>query len=211
VRYIEFGNETDGAYQFNGCGDGCSTFASRAQSYGRALKDAQVAVSGANSQVGLLAVGDDHGPSTWYDGMYSAVPDLNSRVAGWTTHPYGPNYKSKIQNVINGLAKHGAGSAPLFATEFGISSDNGRCLSDNYGWPKCMTWADAATAMQKSVADMHASFPTLKELFVFAQRDMKASGSTSDREGYFGALQSMGQSKGAFTTEIRNELNSYRG
>ena len=74
-----------------------------------------------------------------------------------------------------------------------------------------MTYSDAATAMHNSVADMHASFPTLVQLYVFAQRDMKSSGSTSDREGYFGALQSMGQSKGAFTTEIRNELNSYRG
>ena len=78
--------------------------------------------SGGNSQVGLLAVGDDHGPTTWVDNMYQAVPDLNSRVAGWTTHPYGPNYRTKVQNVINGLARHGAGKAPLFATEFGIST-----------------------------------------------------------------------------------------
>ena len=97
------------------------------------------------------------------------------------------------------MARHGGANKPIFITEFGISTDNGRCLSDNYGWPTCLTYSQAATDLHNAIVDLHNSYPTLAELFIFAQRDMKSSGSTSDREGYFGALQSMGGSKGAFT------------
>ena len=157
VRYIEFGNETDGGYQFNGCGTAARASAQRAQQYALRLKDAQEAIdgSGGNPSVGLLAISDDHGATTWADNMYQAVPDLNNRVAGWTEHPYGPNYKTKMNNMLTGVSKHGGGNKPIFVTEFGISTDNGRCLSDNYGWPTCLTYSQAATDLHNAIADLH--------------------------------------------------------
>ena len=44
---------------------------------------------------------------------------------------------------------------------------------------------------------------------MFEQRDMGTDGGS--REDNFGALKSDGSQKGAFTNEIRNELNTYRG
>jgi hypothetical protein len=213
VRYIEFGNETNGAYQFGGCGPGCSRYGLRARQYALRLKDAQQAIAGrgGNPGVGLLAVSDDHGPTTWADNMYRAVPDLNSRVAGWTEHPYGPGYKAKMNNLLRGVGRHGGGGKPVFVTEFGISTDNGRCLSSNYGWPRCLTYAQAATDLRRAVADLHASYPQIAELFLFEQRDPQRHGATKSREGYFGAVQNRGRPKGAFTAAIRNLLNTYRG
>ena len=103
------------------------------------FKEAQEAIAGAdgNHRVGLLAISDDSGSSTWADNMYDAVPDLTSRVAGWIEHPYGPDYRSKTNNLLAGVAPHGGGKLPLFITEYGIATDNSRCLNDNYGWPRC--------------------------------------------------------------------------
>jgi hypothetical protein len=213
VRYIEFGNETNGAYQFGGCGPGCSSYGERAQQYALRLKDAQQAIHGrgGNRGVGLLAVSDDHGPTTWADNMYRAVPDLGSRVAGWTEHPYGPGYRTKMNNLLRGVRRHGGGDKPVFVTEFGISTDNGRCLSSNYGWPRCLTYAQAASDLRRAVAALHASYPQIAELFLFEQRDSQRSGASRDREGYFGVVQNKGQRKGAYTSAIRSLLTSYRG
>ena len=41
--------------------------------------------------------------------------------------------------------------------------------------------------------------------------DGKPSGATDNREDYFGALQSAGQDKGAFTAVVTDELRAHRG
>jgi hypothetical protein len=51
----------------------------------------------------------------------------------------------------------------------------------------------------------------LAEIMIFAQIDGKPSGTTDDREAYFGALQSAGQDQGAFTAAVAGELNAHRG
>jgi hypothetical protein len=208
VRYIEFGNETNQSYQFGGCGPGCSGYGPRAREYAARLKDAQQAIHG---RVRLLAVGDDNSSTTWVDNMYRAVPDLNRRIGGFTEHPYGPGYKRRMGYLLRNLRRHGAGGKPVFVTEFGIASDNGRCLSDNYGWPRCLSYAQAGSTLRRVVADLHSSFPQIAELFLFEQRDTSPSGSTRNREAYFGALQSKGQAKGGLTSAVRSLLNSYRG
>jgi hypothetical protein len=217
MRHIEFGNETNQSYQFGGCGPGCSTYTSRAQSYALRARDAINAINGAagNPNVSLLLQGDGGGGnSQWVDGMFSAVPNLNQIVGGWTVHPYGPKsrYGPVFSNMISSLAKHGDTSKPFFATEYGLSTDNGRCLSDNYQWPKCLSYADAAADLHAGIADMHATYGTrLAELMIYEQRDVSKSGSSGDREGYFGAYQNNFAPKGAFTSEILNELATYRG
>jgi hypothetical protein len=216
MRHIEFGNETNDSYQFNGCGPGCSTFTSRAQQYALRAKDAALAIKAANPNVSLLAQGDSGGCwcSQWLDGMFSAVPNLNQLIGGWTVHPYGPKqrYAPSLDEMVRDTAKHGDTTLPFYATEYGISTDNGRCLSDNYMWPKCLTYAQAGSDLMGAIADMHATYGTrLAAVMIFEQRDMSDSGTTTNREGYFGAYQHDFAPKGAYTTAVQSLLAAFRG
>ena len=213
VRYIEFGNETNEAYQFGGVASGTSYIA-RAQSYATRAKEAVAAINAQNPNVGLLLQGDNGGSGTsqWVDGMYSAVPDLSSRIAGWTIHPYGPKsrYGPIINQTVSDTAKHGDTSLPFFITEYGISTSNGTCLNNNYNWPLCLTYQQAADSLDGAVKDMHATYGSrLAQLFVFEQRDMGSD--PSAREDNFGAVKMDGSTKGAFTTEFKYLTNTYRG
>jgi hypothetical protein len=211
VRYIEFGNETNEGYQFGGVSSG-SSYISRAQNYARAAKDAASALAGTG--VGLLVQGDNGGCgcSQWVDGMFSAVPDLNQRIAGWTLHPYGPKsrYGPIMDQAVRDTAKHGDTTLPFFITEYGISTNNGTCLDSNYNWPTCLTYQQAGDGLRGAIADMHATYGSrLADLFIFEQRDM--SNDSNGREANFGAVKTDGSSKGAFTSTIRDLINTYRG
>jgi hypothetical protein len=212
VRDIEFGNETNLSYQFGGVSSGPSYIA-RAQSYAQRARDAADAIRAANPNVGLLAQADNGGSGTsqWVDGMFSAVPDLNKHVAGWTAHPYGPKsrYGPIMDKAMSDTAKHGDTTLPFFITEYGISTNNGTCLDSNYSWPTCLTYLQAAQSLQGAVADLRQSYPRLRALFIFEQRDMSIN--ANGREANFGAVKTDGTPKGAFFTAVQSLLNSYRG
>jgi hypothetical protein len=208
VRQIEFGNETSYTWQY---GDrwNSPSYSARAREYARRFRDAQIAVRAANAQVGLLAQADDGGTGSanWVNGMFAAVPDLASRVAGWTVHPYGPQarWQPKLDRLISQTAARGASrTIPIWITEWGIASDDGRCLSDNYGWDRCMTYAAAGAALNQSVAAMRARYGArLRAFFVYQGHDLSAPGATADRERYFGALRSDMTDKGAYGAQVR--------
>ena len=83
--------------------------------------------------MGLLAQADN-ASGNWVKSMYHAVPSLSSYVAGWTIHPYGVGWQTRLQDLISQTAAQGAPSTiPIDITEWGLTTDNGRCLSDNYG------------------------------------------------------------------------------
>jgi hypothetical protein len=217
VTDIEFGNETSYAYQYADTSKASnwyalSSYASRAQTYALRFKDAQVAIDTSNSKVGLLAQADDgdSGSSAWVDNMFAAVPDLATRVAGWTIHPYGPHWQTKIDKLISSTTAQGApATIPIYATEWGLATDNGRCLSDNYGWNTCMTYGEASTALSSTVSAMKARYGTrLAALYLYQAHDQAASGTSTDRESYFGALQSNEAPKGDFTTTVQSLLTA---
>jgi hypothetical protein len=214
MRYIEFGNETNAGYQYDDCGPGCPDYGERARQYALRFKEAQQAIDGrrGNRRVGLLAIAGESGDHEWADAMYAAVPDLSRRAAGWVAHPYGPDYKHKLGNVIAGVSPHGGGRLPIFVTEYGIASDNGRCLSDNYGWPKCLSYKQAADRLSGAIEGMRAAYgKRLAQVLIFAQVDRKPSGATDDREDYFGAVQHDGQAKGPLTAKVQKLLAAHRG
>jgi hypothetical protein len=217
VTDIEFGNETSYAYQYADTSKASdwyalSSYASRAQTYALRFEDAQVAIGAANSKVGLLAQADDgdSGSSAWVDNMFAAVPDLAARVAGWTVHPYGPKWQTKIDRLISSTSAHGApATIPIYATEWGLATDNGRCLSDNYGWNTCMTYDEASTALSSAVSAMKARYGTrLAALYLYQAHDQAPTGTSTDRESYFGALQSNEAPKGAYTTTVQSLLTA---
>jgi hypothetical protein len=217
VTDIEFGNETSFAYQYSDTSNASnwyalSSYAARAQSYALRFKDAQIAIGAANSKVGLLAQADDgdSGSSAWIDNMFAAVPDLAGRVAGWTVHPYGPRWQLKIDKLVSSTAAHGASDTiPIFVTEWGLASDNGRCLSDNYGWNTCMTFSEASTTLSSTVGAMKARYGSrLAAFYLYQAHDQAAPGTSTNRESYFGAFQSNEAPKGAYTTTVESLLSA---
>lgn len=217
VTDIEFGNETSYSYQFSDTSSASNwydlpSYIERAKDYALRFKDAETAIQGVNPNVGLLAQADDGGSGTptWVNSMFAAVPDLASRVAGWTVHPYGPQWEATINRLVSSTKADGAPSTiPIYATEFGISSDNGRCLQENFGFSKCMTYAEAASTLESSISAMRAKYGSrLRDVYLFQARDQQATGTSTEREAYCGALQTNQATKGAYTTAVQSLLSS---
>jgi hypothetical protein len=206
VTDIEFGNETSYSYQFSDNSSG--TYAARAQGYAQRFRDAQSAIASANPRVGLLAIGDNAVNGTsWVTNMFKAVPDIATRAAGWTIHPYGPNWQARVDTTASSLNAVGASTEPIWITEWGLATDNGRCLSNNYGWNTCMSYAEAGSTLHTALASMKARYGSrLRAFYLYQAHDQRASGTATGREYYFGALQSGGATKGSYTTEVRADL-----
>jgi hypothetical protein len=214
VQQIEFGNETSYSHQY---GDTYSdaSYKQRARVYATRLAQARMAIAATGRDVGLLAQADDGGTgsSAWVDGMFEAVPNLGQIVDGWSVHPYGPRarWKPKLDRLIAQTAARGApANLPIDVTEYGISSSNGTPLTDNYGWPANQTYAQAAAALDTTVAEMLADpaiGPRLRLLMIYAAHDLRPPGSTKDREHSFGALQNNLAEKGAYSGEVRQQLS----
>jgi hypothetical protein len=213
VQQIEFGNETSYSHQY---GDTWSdrSYKERAKLYATRFSQAAAAIALTGRDIGLLAQADDGGTgsSAWVDGMFEAVPNLGQVVDGWTVHPYGPRgrWKTKLDRLIAQTAARGApATLPIDVTEYGISSSNGAPLSDNYGWPVNQTYAQAAAALDATVSEMLADPAIgrrLRLFMVYAAHDLRAPGSTKDREHSFGALQHNLAEKGAYSGEVRQQL-----
>jgi len=206
VTDIEFGNETSYSYQFSD--NSTSTYAARAQAYAQQAKTAAAAIAAANPKVGLLVQGDNAQQGTaWVTNMFTAVPDLGSRVAGWTIHPYGPNWATRIDSTVNSAASMGSPAKPIWVTEWGLASDDGRCLDSNYGFNKCMTYAEAATTLHSTLSGMLTRYGSrLGAFFLYQANDQYTTGTSTSREAYFGGLQKYGTAKGAYTTEVKGDL-----
>lgn len=215
IEDIEFGSETSYGYQFGGCAAGCPQYIQRAREYALAFRDAQEAISGSagNARVGLLAQADYGGDGNeWVNGMFEAVPDLAKRVAGWTVHTYGP--RSRWQRSIDALihqtaARRAPSSIPIYITELGIASDNGPCLSENFGWSNCMTYAEAGNALSSTVSSIRARYGRrIRAIFVYQLADHVPPGQGNEDEDYFGVLQWNGSPKGAYTQTVKSLLRA---
>jgi hypothetical protein len=206
IQTIEFGNETSGGYQY-GDNAGEPSYQARAKTYALRLKEASEAISASGSKVGLLAVSEDW-TGDWMKGMFEAVPNLGSYIAGWISHPYGTGWRTKIEDIIKQASAHGApASLPIDITEWGISTDNGRCLGENYGFNPCMTYQEAAETLRKNVAEIRSYLGSRMGLFLLYQvRDQAEPGKSSEREAYFGLLQHELKPKGAYTTAAQEML-----
>ncbi len=205
-QFIEFGNETSYGYQY-GDDYASQTYKDRAKNYALRFKTARQATP---SSCGLLAQAEDGGSGSpnWVDNMYLAVPELSSLVSGWTVHPYGPRsrWEGKIDRLIQFTAAHGASnSIPIDVTEYGISSDNGRTLNGNYDWPPNLTYDQAAWNLGTTINDMRSKYGSrLRYFFIYCAHDLRAPGTSSEREHYFGVVKQDLTDKGAYTSYVRN-------
>jgi hypothetical protein len=209
VTDIEFGNETSYGYQYSD--NSTAGYASRAQTYARRFAEAATAIRAVAPSVGLLAQGDSggNGPE-WANQMFKAVPNLGQLVAGWTIHPYGPEWQSRIENLISTTQGDGAPSTiPIYITEWGLDTDNGRCLEFNFGWNKCMTYSEAASTLASTLGSMQARYGSrLAAFYLYQAHDQKPTGTSTSLESYFGAVQNNGSPKGAYTPEVESLLST---
>ena len=205
IRDIEFGNETAYTYQY-GDTQGSATYNQRARDYGRLAMVAIDALAGTG--VGLMAQADPNG--IWNAQMLGAVPDLGRRVSAWTVHPYGSYWKSSLEKLVASLAASGSpADTPIAITEWGLATDNGRCLDDNYKWNPCMTYDEAARVTRETLTGMRALLGSrLRTFIVYSWQDLNWSwnGVTTDREKFFGVTNVDQQDKGAYTGAIRDLL-----
>lgn len=215
ITEIEFGNELNNPSFYPAVNTGTGwhrepTFLQRARDYAVRVREVALAVKAANAGVGILAVGDQYaGYTTWVDAMFESVPDLGSYVKGWTVHPYGQaaSWRQAMDTMIAATRAHGAPDLPLYATEMGLATDDGRCLSDNFGWNACMSYAAAASALQSTVASMRERYGArLASIYAYSGRDLARPGAGNDREHFFGALQYDGKPKGEFTAAVKTLL-----
>ena len=199
-RFIEFGNET--SYSYQGTND-------RGGEYALRFRDAFNAMQAANPRLGLLAQADDAncGCANWVNAMHTAVPNLGTMVAGWTVHPYGPRarWEPRINELIAQTAAVGWSSGiPIDITEYGMATDNGADLNNNYDWPTNQTYQQAGDAVTLTVAQMLAYAPLAPRLRLFTYfqgHDRRASG-TGERENYFGVVKNDGSAKGGLTAAV---------
>jgi hypothetical protein len=211
IKSIEFGNETSYSYQFSKAEDSPSGYAARAQSYAVRFAEAAKTIRSTNPGVGLLAQGDaGNAGSIWIENMFKAVPNLGQLVAGWTIHPYGPTWRPRVEALIKETAEQGAPSTiPIDITEFGVSTDNGQCLTENYGWPLCMTYQEAGEALTGTLTELRQVLGGRPGMFLlYTDKDWHSPGATNEREAYFGALQYSLAPKGAYTTAVEAMLAS---
>jgi hypothetical protein len=218
VTRIEFGNETNQSWQYPQLQNdpnwaNTPFYASVAQGYATAFKAANQAIKGVNGDVGLLAIADTPGNwASWMNNIYAAVPEFSSYVAGWVMHPYGPvaRWQPAMDNALAQVASHGAPSTiPIYITEYGIASDNGRCLDDNYGWNTCMTYDQAGTALTSTIAAMRARYGSrLAAMYLYQAHDQKSPGTSTSRESYFGGMTLDDGAKGGYTTAMKTLLTA---
>jgi hypothetical protein len=210
VRQIEFGNETSYGHQY-GDSYAAGSYTARAEAYATRFAQAHSAIKATGREVGLLAQADDggSGSANWVNHMFRAVPNLDELVDGWTVHPYGPRatWKAKMDRLIAHTAANGApATIPIDITEWGLSSDNGAALTNNYGWPVNQTYAQAASALSSTVTEMRADAaigPRLRLFMIYAAHDLSPSRSNTERERYFGVLRNDLAEKGAYSAEVR--------
>jgi hypothetical protein len=210
IRSIEFGNETDYSGQYHD-EPGDASYRLRAETYAVRVKEAAQAIESGGSTVGLLVQADDTS-GDWINSMYAAVPELTKYVAGWTMHSYGGREYNeyRFRTLIKQAAEHGASSVPIDVTEWGVTTDNGRCLEYNDGLNPCMTYQEAAQEVRNSFAWMKEMLGSKLVMFIFYQTgDQAPSGVTTNWQGYFGALQyERKASKGPFTEAVEAVLHS---
>jgi hypothetical protein len=209
IPAIEFGNETTSGAQY-GVNKGESAYTALAETYATRFQEAAEAIKATGTGVGLLAQEDDK-TGDWINGMYAAVPGLTKYVAGWVIHPYGGEQynRGRFSDLIAQTAEHGASAVPIDVTEWGVTTDNGRCLGFNEGLNPCMTYEEAAHELKSTVAWMTNMLGSrLEDFFIYQVRDQKPTGQTTNWQDYFGALQHELQPKGAYTTQIESLLSS---
>jgi hypothetical protein len=172
--------------------------------YARLVKAAASAGRTANRKAKYLLAAEQ-APSgdryTFIDGMYSAVPDLNSYFDAVAVHPYSPGsspdqlkdgwgFTERLDAIRAKLVAHGARDKPLWVTEI--------------GWSTCPSSSDCVSE-QKQAAYLARTFELLstrysryvRAAFVYCRNDLEHTDPT-DPLAWFGLVRLDGTHKPAY-------------
>jgi hypothetical protein len=149
--------------------------------------------------------------TSWMDTLYQRIPNLNSLFYAFADHPYWYGHDpaetspagpfDRIETLRKRMIEQGAGSKPIFITEYGESTaDCGEeCVSEQ-------TQAEHLGAMISAVAT-HPQWG-VEMLSVYQLRDRGTD--SSDRERQFGLLREDGSEKPAYGV-VETAMQQYRG
>jgi hypothetical protein len=149
--------------------------------------------------------------TSWMDALYQRIPDLNSLFYAFADHPYWYGHDpaegtaagpfGRIETLRRRMIEQGAGSKPIFITEYGESTAGcgGECVSEQ-------TQAEHLQAMIDAVAD-HPQWG-IEMLSVYQLRDRGTD--SSERELQFGLLREDGSAKPAYGV-VETAMQRYRG
>jgi hypothetical protein len=152
--------------------------------------------------------GDD---TSWMDTLYQRIPDLNSLFYAFADHPYWYGHDpaegtaagpfGRIENLRQRMDEQGAGSKPIFITEYGESTADcgGECVSEE-------EQAEHLLAMIVAVAT-HPQWGV--EMLSIYQLIDRGTDSTS-RELQFGLLREDGTEKPSYPI-VQAAVQNYRG
>lgn len=153
--------------------------------------------------------------SGWIDGLFAAVPNLDSLVAGYTIHPYYGGAKAgqkdtwgipMTERLVAGLEKYKA-TKPIAVTEWGETSANGKELT---GKPSNLTFAEAAEIVTQEIPLLLAAAKGRVGIFtVYCAHDLRAySSGETNWENFFGVVDINGAVKEPYTSAVKTLLAS---
>jgi polysaccharide biosynthesis protein PslG len=171
--------------------------------YARLVKAAASAGHAANSAAKYLLQAEQ-APSgarhTFIDGMYAAVPDLNSFFDAVAVHPYSPGrapdalhggwgFTERLEAIRAKFVSRGAADKPLWVTEIGWST----CPSN----PDCVTEQQQAAYLQRMFDLLRTNYSDyVRAAFVYHRRDTGTN--PTDAYDWYGLERANGAGKPAY-------------
>ena len=152
--------------------------------------------------------GDD---TSWMDTLYARIPKLNSLFYAFADHPYWYGHDpaedspagpfDRIETLRQRMDEQGAGSKPIFITEYGESTADcgGECVGE----------AVQAQHLQKMISAAVARTGWKIEMVSLYQLIDRGTGS-SERELEFGLLREDGTEKPSYPI-VQAAVQNYRG
>jgi hypothetical protein len=212
---VEYGNEDAFAHNNpNWTSPSPASYAQGAKAVGQVCKAAGV-------PFGIQIGSDALRGSSWVNGLYSAVSDLNNYFDAWIIHPYGPPHGTaratgmmwgddQVQRAVDDATAHGSQNKDWWITEFGIAFAYPNAVSlqpHNYGWALNLSPNEAADGFLSSEAMWKAKLGDKLKL-VSIYHDFDTHGTGTGRESYFGTVKADASTKGRWTDQIKQRLAS---
>ena len=149
--------------------------------------------------------------TSWMDTLYQRIPDLNSLFYAFADHPYWYGHDpaessaagpfDRIETLRTRMNEQGAGSKPIFITEYGESTADcgGECVSE----------AVQAQHLQEMIAAV-ATHPQWRIEMLSLYQLIDRGTNSSERELEFGLLREDGTEKPAYPI-VQAAVQNYRG
>lgn len=180
--------------------------------YADAIRPVLEAIDDIELPVKVVVPADVYGDDTsWVDGLYEQIPDLNSLFDAFALHPYwyghppdepGPAGSfERIVTLREAIDSHGGGSIPIQITEYGQSTAacGEECVSEEDQAADLAAMIDAVTSNADWKVEM---------LSIFQLIDRGTD--TGERELQFGLLREDGSPKPSYDV-VRDAMQSQRG